>query len=420
MAAWIFWPVVGDELTPRGDHLIHRGEDDWNTGYGLEEVSHGQHEWRIKIIKSNYSNADVTIGISSSTDHTDAGFVLHNEETTISYGYCGFNGNKYNGTKREKYAEHFVEGDIIGIRLDIDQGIMTSFIIYILSYSQVAIWYIFTLMITRVHYSGFIAFSRNGHYLGIAYNNIPNTGNIKWRLAVSLCWQNDEVQRLSYVNLTGTGLQSLSEDEEKQQNANGQSENVSEEHKNSKSKNKNKVMTIVDNNHNHIHECTDLLKTQMTLMEDNYSEDKIKEMRMKDLVQNKEYLSGLKGDIDALQIGLKELMEMVMKSENVMNECMTYDIHEYESWDMNTIEIWLYSLEDGRYKKYIDRLIKEFKEDEITADNLPELDRADLRSFGVSNFEDRKDLLKHLVGLKCNHTIKDEGTEPTDTTTQFV
>ena len=373
MAAISFWPNFGEELTVKGgDHLEHAGEEeDWNTGYGLETVTHGQHEWRIKIIKSAYSNADITIGVSSSIDHTDSGFVLHDEEDILSYGYCGFNGKKYDYKNKSKYAEHFEEGDVIGIRLDIDQGL--------------------------------IAFSRNSRYLGIAFSNIP-TQNRQWRLAVSLCWKNDEVQRLSYVNLTNIINHNLDNNDDDEKNSKQfqyvQSVNnaddaifVAPQQPSNSKPHKKKVYN------NHIEECKDILMKQMNVMEDRFNEDKIKQMRVKHMDRNKTYLSNLKQDIESLQVGLKELTEKVTESERLMAECMAFETDKYEMWDIKMIEVYLHSLENGRYRKYIDGLLHAFEEDEITADNLPELDRADLRAFGISNFEDRKDLLEQFKKL---------------------
>ena len=130
-----------------------------------------------------------------------------------------------------------------------------------------------------------------------------------------------------------------------------------------------------------------------------YSEN-IKDLEIKQLESSGNYLMGLKHDIDALEGKLQELKDIVLNSQWIAEESKKVDTGKFETWDMKQIEKWLYSLENGRYRKYIDGLISAFKGDNIASTDLPDIDRADLRSFGVSDFKDRKDLLAHFVGLK--------------------
>lgn len=76
------------------------------------------------------------------------------------------------------------------------------------------------------------------------------------------------------------------------------------------------------------------------------------------------------------------------------------DNAKYDVWTMREVGLWLMSLESGRFKKYIPRLIVGFKSDHIKASNLPDLDRGDLRVFGVQDFRDRNDLKRHLNSLR--------------------
>ena len=120
--------VVGDRLKANGQKLEYVKSGGWSTGYGVEEVHSGQHEWRIKL---NKIQSDVVIGISSDTNHSNSKFTA--KRNTYSYAYYSSNGNKWNNTSNydQRYGQTYTAGDIIGIHLDLDNATI-SFSIFVM------------------------------------------------------------------------------------------------------------------------------------------------------------------------------------------------------------------------------------------------------------------------------------------------
>eukprot|EP01084_Bolivina_argentea_P119365 211654_1 len=115
----------------------------YSTAYGVQEVSVGQHEWKIKA--HNSGSSWLFIGISADTSHSDA--TLHNSTTTEHYLLHSANGALY--TKNNQgiaYANDggkFTNGDTITVHLDLDKQQMS--------------------------------FSKNANNIGIAFSNILKT-----------------------------------------------------------------------------------------------------------------------------------------------------------------------------------------------------------------------------------------------------
>lgn len=90
--------------------------------------------WDIKIVNS--SSAYLFIGIASAL--TELNTFLGGD--IYSYGYIGEQAIYHNREKVKIYGEAFGNGDVISVILDLNEGTL--------------------------------AYSKNGHYLGIAFGNI--------------------------------------------------------------------------------------------------------------------------------------------------------------------------------------------------------------------------------------------------------
>jgi len=76
---------------------------------------------------------------------------------------------------------------------------------------------------------------------------------------------------------------------------------------------------------------------------------------------------------------------------------------EYINWDLEEIILWIKSLENGRYIKYLDKLRNGFTESEIIrGEELPDLTTADLSvtPFNIKIFRDKRDLIKNFKALR--------------------
>eukprot|EP01084_Bolivina_argentea_P216260 367449_1 len=162
------WYKGGNRLTINGAVVTHNDNagGTYQSTYGMQEISNGKHEWKIKIHKTKWSN--ITFGISSNTKHLNTYY--HNKDGTYAL-YAG-NGNLFtNVEKNVSYANgaaKCVEGDTITVHLDLDKGQMS--------------------------------YSKNGTTYGTAFKHINK--NTKYRIAVSTVNARDKFEMISYRNVS--------------------------------------------------------------------------------------------------------------------------------------------------------------------------------------------------------------------------
>lgn len=215
-----------------------------------------------------------------------------------------------------------------------------------------------------------LAFSKNDQYLGIAFENIANTA--KYYAAVRFNHnKNSSITVVSYKQI---------QEEEKKDDVESQDDDVV--------------------NTNYIKEYTQYVTKQLNILQTEYSSDKIKHLDFKQLQNVSKYLNELDGDIKGLNIEIQKCCDESSKSKQILSQQRTPDTANYESWTLKQVEIWLYSLENGRFAKYVTNLIAGFRTDHVAAKDLPDLDNGDLKGFGVGLFPDRKSLKGHLNQLR--------------------
>eukprot|EP01084_Bolivina_argentea_P263887 446822_1 len=118
------WFKAGKSMTINGRVVTKSGEGD-NTAYGVQEVSVGQHEWKIKAHNCGSGNY-LLIGISADTSHSDAD--LSSSTTTEHYVLYSRDGTLYTKNKGIAYANSggkFTTGDTITVHLDLDKQQMS-------------------------------------------------------------------------------------------------------------------------------------------------------------------------------------------------------------------------------------------------------------------------------------------------------
>eukprot|EP01084_Bolivina_argentea_P263885 446819_1 len=119
------WFKAGKSMTINGRVVTKSGEGD-NTAYGVQEVSVGQHEWKIKAHNCGSRNW-LYIGISADTSHSDG--ILYNSTTTEHYVLYSINGNVFSKNNENiAYANggaKFTDGDTITVHLDLDKQQMS-------------------------------------------------------------------------------------------------------------------------------------------------------------------------------------------------------------------------------------------------------------------------------------------------------
>eukprot|EP01084_Bolivina_argentea_P263884 446818_1 len=117
------WFKAGKSMTINGRVVTKSGEGD-NTAYGVQEVSVGQHEWKIKA----HNCGGLFIGISADTSHFSEDSV-NNSTTTEHYLLYTGNGtlcSKNNhGTTYANGGGACTNGDTITVHLDLDKQQMS-------------------------------------------------------------------------------------------------------------------------------------------------------------------------------------------------------------------------------------------------------------------------------------------------------
>eukprot|EP01083_Nonionella_stella_P273430 927501_1 len=177
------WFKAGKDMTING-RVVTKSGDSYGTAYGVQEVSVGQHEWKIKAHNCGSNRNHLMIGISADTSHSDA--ILHNSTTTEHYLLFSNNGNLYSknnpkGTSNANGGGKFTTGDTITVHLDLDKQQMS--------------------------------FSKNGNNIGIAFSNIVKTQ--KYRLAIEAYYPSTKFELISYTNLSSNKNEENKNEEEK-------------------------------------------------------------------------------------------------------------------------------------------------------------------------------------------------------------
>ena len=78
---------------------------------------------------------------------------------------------------------------------------------------------------------------------------------------------------------------------------------------------------------------------------------------------------------------------------------VTANAKEYLDWDHEDILQWIMGLENGLFVQYKDMLSVALKEDGINGHNLQQVDKGDIRGWGIKTFEHRQKLFVHIEFL---------------------
>ena len=124
-----------------------------------------------------------------------------------------------------------------------------------------------------------------------------------------------------------------------------------------------------------------------------------------------EQFKAYKENVDKIVVASKSFNEYIQDIEGVMTKLCKPDPAEYANWNIEQIMVWIQSLENGRYHKYLDALKNGLEKDGISGDVLPELTRQDLAisPYNITNFKDRKQIAIHFQSLSTESPGKDQG-----------
>ena len=103
------------------------------------------------------------------------------------------------------------------------------------------------------------------------------------------------------------------------------------------------------------------------------------------------------------QMELKE----VKAKYNALLRKSKLDESKFEEWDCELITDWIISLDDN-YKRYEGVLRERLKEEELDGSAFPELEKNDLHRFGITKFNDKSAIMKHIKRLIMSKSSKQE------------
>eukprot|EP01084_Bolivina_argentea_P195152 334861_1 len=122
-------------------------------------------------------------------------------------------------------------------------------------------------------------------------------------------------------------------------------------------------------------------------------------------------IKNLQKRVQQLQIQNGKLMEEHKDFELKINELSAenkrlrlkcIDTTNYEQWNHDEILMWIMSLDNGRFTKYEQKLKQSLAEEDVSGVNLQEVDVADIKGWGVVNFNDKKYLMRQIQQLVQN------------------
>ena len=104
------------------------------------------------------------------------------------------------------------------------------------------------------------------------------------------------------------------------------------------------------------------------------------------------YQATISQDFDSAFADIQRTLQTVLRNcENVA---------EHKTWSLQEAMLWINSLENGKFIKYHQILSQNFKKQKVKASDLIDMDKNDLLSFGIIEFQDRVSLVKHFQTLK--------------------
>jgi len=113
---------------------------------------------------------------------------------------------------------------------------------------------------------------------------------------------------------------------------------------------------------------------------------------------------------------LKELMDHLQLVKGLIESNLNPKIENYKNWSPESIVKYVISLDKGVYQPYAETLLQSLKENQMTGEDLPELNKNDLFSFGVKIFRHRVSLIRHFQKLAGKDYISSKEEDIEDNT----
>eukprot|EP01084_Bolivina_argentea_P304488 525867_1 len=130
--------------------------------------------------------------------------------------------------------------------------------------------------------------------------------------------------------------------------------------------------------------------------------EKVKSLSMKELSKLKKETSEFLDECKEFEQNFENIKKEVQVLDKTIDAEMNPDTKKYKSWKTEQICRYVLSLEKQRFAKYMDALTAALEKQQITGEDLPEIEANDLYTMGIDNFKDRKALAKYFKNLNTN------------------
>ena len=135
--------------------------------------------------------------------------------------------------------------------------------------------------------------------------------------------------------------------------------------------------------------------------------DKIKQLAtlVEDLLRNQSRLEIDRRAIEQREERLREKHEEMKnelngaKAEVARLRASTIDVTKYEEWTPDEFVDYICIVENGRFLKYESILREKFKNDEVSGEAIPHIEKNEWRDFGIKNYMDRTQIHKCIKDL---------------------
>ena len=149
------------------------------------------------------------------------------------------------------------------------------------------------------------------------------------------------------------------------------------------------------------------LKQEMTELKSiNMQQIKVSNVEIQELQQQIKAFKASNYEKDKEIARLTEESKESRLELNELKRINSIDPNRYLEWNTEELVLWICGLDNGKFKKYKDRLIDAFKEQGVDGKGVEFLDKQELRGFGIDSFMDRGLIYKHIQGLSANNNIK--------------
>ena len=91
--------------------------------------------------------------------------------------------------------------------------------------------------------------------------------------------------------------------------------------------------------------------------------------------------------------------KVIQEMETLTLATIDINNHNFKEWEWEQILEWILSCDDGRFKRYEEKLRKNLQQEEVSGVDLKDVNEVDIKRWGVTKFSDIKTLCSNIQEL---------------------